>query len=163
MTKGGTSAGVLLFREVDGSLEVLLAHPGGPYWRNKDAGAWQIAKGAVEPGETPVVAALRETEEELGLRIEGDLIPLGQLRQAGGKLVHAFAVRADFEPAALISNAFEMEWPPRSGRLESFPELDAVRWFDLAEARAMMLPSQIPFLDRLEALRRNANRSEGGR
>jgi predicted NUDIX family NTP pyrophosphohydrolase len=146
------SAGVLLFRRKDDTLEVLLARPGGPYWRSRDAGAWQIPKGAIETGEGPLDAALRETQEELGFRPAGEPLPLGQLRQAGGKLVEAFAIEAAFDPALLVSNSFEMEWPPRSGRRELFPEIEEVRWFGLEVARAMMLPSQLPFLDRIEAV-----------
>ncbi|NNM78273.1 NUDIX domain-containing protein [Sphingomonas sp. ID1715] len=149
MSKGGSSAGVLLFRGADNGIEILLVHPGGPYWRNKDAGAWQIPKGAIEAGETPLAAALREVQEELGFRPDGEAMPLGQLRQAGGKLVEAFAIAAAFDPAALVSIEFELEWPPRSGRRERFPEVDEARWFSVAEARQMMLPSQLPFLDRL--------------
>ncbi|HEV2567303.1 NUDIX domain-containing protein [Sphingomonas sp.] len=152
MKKAPGSAGVLLFRHTGDALDVLLARPGGPYWRSKDVGAWQIPKGAIEVGEAPVEAALREAEEELGFRPQGELLPLGQLRQAGGKLVEAFAVEAMFDPAQLVSNSFEMEWPPRSGRRERFPELEEVRWFGLDAARAMILPSQLPFLDRLADL-----------
>ena len=149
------SAGVLLFRRTAAALEVLLAHPGGPYWRSKDAGAWQLPKGAIEAGEAPLAAALREAGEELGVTPEGRVLPLGQVRQSGGKLVEAFAIETDFDPAALVSNSFMLEWPPRSGNIEIFPEIDAVRWFTLDAARAMMLPSQLPFLDRLaEALGR---------
>jgi predicted NUDIX family NTP pyrophosphohydrolase len=146
------SAGLLLYRVDDDGLAVLLVHPGGPFWRNRDAGAWQIPKGAIEPGETPLAAALRETAEELGRAFAGDAMSLGEIRQAGGKNVEAFALAADFDPEALVSNSFEIEWPPRSGRRQSFPEVDAARWFAIAEARAMMLPSQLPFLDRLQAL-----------
>jgi len=151
------SAGVLLFRRTGGTIEVLLAHPGGPYWRNRDAGAWQLPKGAIEEGEAPFAAALREAGEELGIRPEGTVLPLGQVRQAGGKLVEAFAIETDFDPATLTSNSFDLEWPPRSGKVEHFPEIDAVRWFDLDQARPMMLPSQHAFLDRLK----NALTGEG--
>jgi predicted NUDIX family NTP pyrophosphohydrolase len=146
------SAGVLLFRRNNQCLEVLLARPGGPYWRNRDAGAWQIPKGAIETGEGPLEAALRETQEELGFCPAGEPLPLGQLRQAGGKLVEAFAIEAAFDPQRLVSNSFEMEWPPRSGRHQHFPEIGEVRRFELEEARAMVLPSQLPFLDRIEAV-----------
>ena len=141
---------MLLFRRAGGVVEVLLVRPGGPYWRRKDIGAWQIPKGAVEAGEEPLDAAFREAEEELGLRPVGTPLPLGRVRQTGGKLVEAFAIEAGFEPSELTSILFEMEWPPRSGRTESFPEVEEARWFTLAEARERMLPSQQPFLDRFE-------------
>jgi len=144
------SAGVLLFRERAGATEVLLIRPGGSYWRNKDAGAWMIPKGAIEPGEAPVEAALREFEEETGTRIDRVPFPLAKIRQAGGKSVEAFAAEGDLDAAAVRSNHFEVEWPPKSGRLQSFPEVDEARWMTIAEARSMMLPSQLPLLDALE-------------
>ena len=144
------SAGILLFRTRAAATEVLLIRPGGPYWRNKDAGAWMIPKGAVEPGETAVEAALREFEEETGTRIETVPFPLARIRQAGGKTVEAFAVEGDLDPAAVTSNQFEVEWPPKSGRLEAFPEVAEARWMTISDARAMMLPSQLPLLDALE-------------
>ena len=143
------SAGVLLFRHRDG-LEVLLIKPGGPFWRNKDAGAWMIPKGGVEPDEAPAEAALREFEEETGIKLEAIPFPLAKVRQAGGKLVEAFAVEGDLDPDAIRSIEFELEWPPRSGRLERFPEVAEARWMSLAEAREMMLRSQLPLLDALE-------------
>jgi predicted NUDIX family NTP pyrophosphohydrolase len=145
------SAGVLLFRERDGATEVLLIKPGGPFWKNKDAGAWMIPKGAVEPGEKPAEAALREFEEETGTKLTLVPFPLARIRQSGGKHVEAFALEGDLDPAAVTSNDFELEWPPRSGRLERFPEVVEARWMNLDEARAMMLPSQLPLLDALEA------------
>jgi predicted NUDIX family NTP pyrophosphohydrolase len=145
------SAGVLLFRERDGETQVLLIKPGGPFWRNKDAGAWMIPKGGVEPGEVPAEAALREFEEETGLRLTAVPFPLAKIRQAGGKWVEAFAVEGDLDCATVRSNEFEVEWPPRSGRLERFPEVVEARWMTLAEARELMLPSQRPLLDALEA------------
>lgn len=129
--------------------QVLLVHPGGPYWRRRDAGAWQIPKGAIEPGEKPVAAARREAGEELGVTLDGELQLLGEVRQAGGKIVEAFAIEAEVDADAIESNLFEMEWPPRSGQMQSFPEVDAARWFGLDEARAMMLESQKPFLEML--------------
>lgn len=143
------SAGLLLFRREGRMLEVLLVRPGGPYWRKRDVGAWQIPKGAVEPGEEPLATAFREVEEELGLRLEGDPLPLGRIRQTGGKLVEAFAIEAEFDPKALVSNMFEMEWPPRSGTIERFPEVEEARWFMLPAAGEMILPSQLPLLGRL--------------
>jgi predicted NUDIX family NTP pyrophosphohydrolase len=144
------SAGVLLFRTHDGITQVLLIKPGGPFWKNKDAGAWMIPKGAVEPGESAFDAAVREFEEETGARLTGKPVALANVRQSGGKVVEAFAVEGDFDPAEIASNEFEMEWPPKSGRRERFPEAVEARWLSLAEARAMMLPSQVPLLDALE-------------
>jgi predicted NUDIX family NTP pyrophosphohydrolase len=145
------SAGVLLFRERDGETQVLLIKPGGPFWRNKDAGAWMIPKGGVEPGEAPAEAALREFEEETGLRLTVVPFPLAKIRQAGGKWVEAFAAEGDLDPAQVRSNEFEVEWPPRSGRRQLFPECEEARWMTLAEARELMLPSQLPLLEALEA------------
>jgi predicted NUDIX family NTP pyrophosphohydrolase len=144
------SAGVLLFRRRRGDTEVLLIRPGGPYWRNKDVGAWMIPKGAVEPGEKPAEAALREFAEETGTALTVVPFPLATVRQAGGKIVQAFAVEGDLEAALVHSNDFELEWPPRSGRVARFPEVAEARWMSVAEARAMMLPSQLPLLDALE-------------
>jgi predicted NUDIX family NTP pyrophosphohydrolase len=145
------SAGVLLYRERDGETQVLLIKPGGPFWRNRDVGAWMIPKGGVEPGEQPAEAALREFEEETGTRLTSVPFPLARIRQAGGKWVEAYAVEGDLDCDAVISNEFEVEWPPRSGRREMFPEVDQARWMSLAQARHYMLPSQLPLLDALEA------------
>ena len=145
------SAGILLYRESNGATEVLLIRPGGPYWKNRDTGAWMIPKGGVEAGETAAEAALREFEEETGMRLTVAPIPLARVRQAGGKSVEAFAAEGDFDCAKLQSNEFEAEWPPRSGRLRSFPEVAEARWMTIDEARAMMLPSQLPLIDALEA------------
>lgn len=144
------SAGILLFRERGGETEVLLIKPGGPFWRNKDQGAWMIPKGAIEPGESDCEAALREFEEETGTRLAVEPFALARVRQAGGKIVEAFAAEGDLDPAAIVSTEFEIEWPPRSGRLERFPEVVEARWMTIAQARAMMLPSQLPLLDALE-------------
>lgn len=140
----------MLFRHSADGLEVLLAHPGGPYWRRKDVGAWQLPKGAIEAGEDAEAAAVREAREELGIAIAGKLVPLGEVRQAGGKWVTAFAVEQDCDSAAICSDHFELEWPPRSGTMQSFPEIDRAGWYSIAEARRVMLPSQQPFLERLE-------------
>jgi predicted NUDIX family NTP pyrophosphohydrolase len=145
------SAGVLLFRQ-RGEIEVLLVKPGGPDWRNKHAGAWMIPKGMVEPGETAVEAALREFAEETGTKLTSVPFPLATVRQAGGKSVHAFAVEGDLEPTTIHSAEFELEWPPRSGRIERFPEVAEAKWMSLADGRALMLPSQLPLLDALEAI-----------
>ena len=144
------SAGILLFRKRDGQRQVLLIKPGGLFWKNRDAGAWMIPKGQVERGERPAEAALREFEEETGTRLTAVPFPLATVRQAGGKRVEAFAAEGDLDPAAVRSNQFEMEWPPRSGRRQSFPECEEARWMSLAEAREYMLPSQLPLLDALE-------------
>lgn len=144
------SAGILLWRQGAGGVEVLLGHFGGPLWARKDEGAWAIPKGVVEGGETPEQAARREFQEELGFPAEGDLVPLGRIRQKGGKYVEAFALEGDLDAAAISSGHFTLEWPPRSGRMQSFPEIDRAAWFGLAEARKTILPSQAPILDALE-------------
>jgi predicted NUDIX family NTP pyrophosphohydrolase len=144
------SAGILLFRRRAGEAQVLLIKPGGPYWRSRDAGAWMIPKGAIEPGETPIEAALREFAEETGSILTSMPFPLASVRQAGGKTVMADAVEGELDASAVRSNEFEVERPPRSGRLERFPEVAEARWMPLAEARDMMLPSQLPLLDALE-------------
>jgi len=148
-----TSAGLIVFRERDGALEVLLAHMGGPYFARKDEGAWSIPKGGLEGEEDSRAAALRELDEELGPgRPELDpeaLIDLGQVRQRAGKVVDAWAAEGDFDPEGLDSNTFEMEWPPKSGREVEFPEVDRADWFDLEGARRKLLPAQSEFLDRL--------------
>ena len=149
-----TSAGVLLYRLTGGALQVLLIHPGGPFWRNRDEGAWSIPKGVVQSGETPETAARREFAEELGGEAKGALQPLGEIRQRGGKRVMAFALEGEFDCADLRSNEFEIEWPPKTGRSASFPEVDRAEWFALAQARVKILPSQTPLLDRLEAMLR---------
>lgn len=131
---------------------MLLAHFGGPLWAKKDAGAWSIPKGLIERGESAEQAARREFQEELGAAATGTLVPLPPLRQRGRKWVEAFALEGEFDPAALVSNSFTMEWPLRSGRFESFPEVDRARWFTLAQAQAMILPSQRSLLDSLREL-----------
>ena len=142
------SAGILLHR-ADRS-EVLLVHPGGPYWTRKDAGAWSLPKGEVEEGEDPRTAALREFAEETGTRLpDGALEPLGSVKLKSGKLVHAFAVAGDLDPEAIVSSTFELEWPPRSGRTRTFPEVDRAGWFGLDEAREKLNPAQAAFVDRL--------------
>ena len=132
-------------------LEVLLVHPGGPFWKNKDQGAWSLPKGEYAEGEEPLTAALREFEEETGQRPEGDFRPLGEVRQAGGKVVTAWAFEGDFDPGALRSNRFSMEWPRGSGKMREFPEIDRAGWFGLDAAREKILKGQAPFLDRLES------------
>ena len=132
-------------------LQVLLIHPGGPFWRGKDAGAWMIPKGLVEEGEEPLACALREFEEELGTKPHGVPRPLCRIRQKGGKWVEAFALEGDLDADAIVSNAFRLEYPPRSGRFQEFLEVDEAAWYGLREARAKILPSQAPILDALEA------------
>ena len=145
------SAGILLFRQRGEETEVLLIKPGGPFWRNKDAGAWMIPKGAIEPGETAADAALREFEEEIGHPLGRIPFPLSSIRQSGGKLVEVFAAEGNVDAAAINSIHFEMEWPPKSGIRQSYPEAEEARWMPVAEARTMMLASQLRILDALEA------------
>jgi predicted NUDIX family NTP pyrophosphohydrolase len=146
------SAGILLHRRRNGTLEVLLAHPGGPFWARRDDGAWTIPKGLIDADETAEAAARREFLEELGAEAVGTLLPLGSIRQRGGKHVEAFALEGNFDIATLSSNTFETEWPPRSGRMQTFPEVDRAAWMDLVTARVKILEAQQPLLDRLEAL-----------
>jgi len=143
------SAGLLLYRHKDDGVEILLGHPGGPFWRNKDSGSWTIPKGLIAEGETPLAAAGREFAEETSHRPRARPLPLGEAKQPGGKIVHVWAVEDGWEPTGLQSNTFEMEWPPRSGRRKTFPELDRAEWFGMAEARAKILKGQAVFLDRL--------------
>jgi predicted NUDIX family NTP pyrophosphohydrolase len=146
------SAGLLLYRRRGEGIEVFLVHPGGPFWAKKDKAAWSIPKGEVDPDEDLLAAARREVLEETGLVVEGAVHPLGPVRQAGGKLVHGFAVEADADPAALHSNTFEMEWPPRSGRTQTFPEVDRAAWFPLEVARDRIHKGQQGLLDQLQGL-----------
>jgi predicted NUDIX family NTP pyrophosphohydrolase len=146
------SAGLLLYRRASEGMEVLLVHPGGPFWAKKDEGAWSIPKGEFEDGEDPLAAAQREFQEEMGARPSGEFIPLTPVKQAGGKLVYAWAVPADFDPATLKSNMFSIEWPPKSGKLREFPEVDRAAWFQMEEARRKILKGQAAFLDQLSAL-----------
>src|SRR3954470_4288572 len=142
------SAGLLMYRRTaGGAIEVLLARPGGPYWRGKDAGAWTLPKGEYEPPEEPLAAALREWREETGFAAHPPFIPLGEVTQKAGKRVMAWAFEGDCDPAALQCNTFEIEWPPRSGRRKSFPELAEVQWFDIGEARVRINAAQAAFLD----------------
>ena len=144
------SAGTLLYRGRGAELRLLLVHPGGPFWAKKDQGAWSIPKGEYEEGEDALAVARREFEEELGAPAPaGEATELGEIAQPSRKLITAFALEGDFAPSRLKSNLFEMEWPPRSGRLRSFPEVDRAAWFTVAEAREKILPGQRPFIDRL--------------
>ncbi len=144
------SAGLILFRRRD-ELEVLLVHPGGPFYRNKDEGAWSIPKGEIDAGEDLFEAACREFEEETGITASGPFMTLSPIRQKGGKIVHAWAFAGDCDPEAVHSNTFTMEWPPHSGRQQEFPEIDRAEFFDLATAREKLLASQVPLLDELAA------------
>jgi predicted NUDIX family NTP pyrophosphohydrolase len=144
------SAGLAPFRRVEDRVEVLLGHMGGPFWARKDAAAWSFPKGLVEDGEDGLAAARREFAEELGLPApDGELLDLGEVRLSGGKRVHLWAVEADLDAAAVVPGVFELQWPPGSGRMLSFPEIDRAGWFDLASARSKLTKGQLPFLDRL--------------
>ena len=143
------SAGIVLYKLSGGVLRVLLVHPGGPFWARKDLGAWSIPKGEYAPGEDPLAAARREFEEETGMRVAGDCMALGELVSPGRKIVTAFALEGDCDPAALRSNTFELEWPPKSGRMQSFPEVDRAQWFSPEEARQKILVGQSEFIGRL--------------
>ncbi|WP_406166128.1 NUDIX domain-containing protein [Streptomyces sp. NBC_00996] len=147
---GKRSAGLLLFRHTDRGLEVLLGHMGGPFFARRDAGAWTVPKGEYEPDEPAWDAARREFREELGLPPpEGEAVPLGEVTQTNGKVVTAWAVESDLDPATVVLGTFEMEWPPKSGRRQEFPELDRVEWFDLDRARSVIVKAQAEFVDRL--------------
>jgi predicted NUDIX family NTP pyrophosphohydrolase len=144
------SAGILLYRDAGGAREVLLVHPGGPFWARRDAGSWSIPKGEYGDEEDPRACALREFEEETGTPLPlGELVDLGGVKQKGGKLVQAWAAEGDLDAAAVRSNSFTMEWPPRSGRTAEFPEIDRAGWFDVDTAREKLVPAQVAFLDRL--------------
>jgi predicted NUDIX family NTP pyrophosphohydrolase len=149
-----TSAGILLFRRADdGACEVLIGHMGGPFWATKDAGAWSIPKGEYAPGEDPFAAAQREFLEELGSPVPAvEFLPLGELRQSSAKVLTVWAAQGDFDVTTAVSNTFSLEWPPRSGRLQEFPEIDRAAWVSLAAARDLLVKGQVPLLDRLAEL-----------
>ncbi|MFE3165100.1 NUDIX domain-containing protein [Streptomyces sp. NPDC059224] len=150
MTEPKRSAGLLLFRRTGQGVEVLLGHMGGPFFAKKDAGAWSVPKGEYEPGETAWAAARREFQEELGLPApDGEAVALGEVRQSNGKIVTVWAIEADLDPAAAVPGTFTMEWPPRSGRIQEFPELDRVAWLSPHRAREVIVKAQAAFLDRL--------------
>jgi predicted NUDIX family NTP pyrophosphohydrolase len=149
--RANVSAGVLVYRVTAGGLELFLAHPGGPFWQDRDVGAWTIPKGAVEDGEDLLAAARRELAEETGLAPDGPFLPLGSVRQKAGKHVHAWACACDADPDAIVSNTMRAEWPRGSGRWLTFPEVDRCAWFDPATARAKLNPAQAEFIARLEA------------
>ncbi|MBO9572947.1 MAG: NUDIX domain-containing protein [Chitinophagaceae bacterium] len=150
MTK--KSAGLLIFRAKEGGLEVFLVHPGGPFWAKKDTHSWSIPKG--EPGENEemLYAAIRETEEETGIKVAGDFIELEPVKQKSGKWVYAWAIKNNIDITEVKSNFFEMEWPPRSGKIKSFPEVDKAEWFEIAEAKNKIIEGQVPLLEQLETL-----------
>lgn len=151
MAASRTSAGIVLYRGcADGTVEVLLGHMGGPYWARKEAGAWTIPKGEVEPGEDLLAVARREFREELGVSVpSGAITDLGEIRQSSGKTVRAWAVKGDLDATAIVSNTFDLEWPPKSGRIQTFPEIDRAAWFDLESAHSVIVHGQRPLLDRL--------------
>jgi predicted NUDIX family NTP pyrophosphohydrolase len=152
----GKSAGILMYKRAADGIRVLLVHPGGPFWSKRDSGAWSIPKGKYADAEQAEAAARREFAEELGLEFQGQLMPLGEIRQKAGKLVVAFAAEGDFDTAGITSNMFEIEWPPRSGRRQSFPEIDRAEWFTLPVAREKIIDGQRALLDRLVAMLGNA-------
>jgi predicted NUDIX family NTP pyrophosphohydrolase len=148
------SAGLLVYRHRDRAVEVLLVHPGGPFWRTRDDGAWSVPKGEVREGEDLLAAARREMREETGFAPEGPFLRLAPVRQPGGKAIHAWAVEADWDPCRLTSETFAMEWPPRSGRVQRFPEVDRAEWFEIEDARRKILQGQLGLLEQLgQALR----------
>lgn len=152
MSKSIVSAGLLMYRGEDSSLQVLLVHPGGPFFRNKDEGAWSIPKGEVEPGEDFLETAKREFQEEIGITPIGPFVALKFVKQKGGKTVHAWAFQGDLDPQAVLSNTFTMEWPPRSGRQMEFPEVDRAEFFDAAVAKHKINAAQVAFINELEGI-----------
>jgi predicted NUDIX family NTP pyrophosphohydrolase len=147
-----TSAGILMYRRRNNCVEVLIVHPGGPFWKNKDGGAWSIPKGEFLPGENPLKVAKREFKEELGKSVTGNFVELRPVFQAGGKIVYAWAVEGDLDATKIKSNEFDLEWPPRSGRYVKVPEVDLAEWVDLATAREKLINAQTGFIDQLEEL-----------
>lgn len=145
------SAGILMFRRRDSGIEVLLVHPGGPFWKNKDAGAWSIPKGEHGEADDPLEAVKREFKEETGIPVRGEFVALDEIKQPSGKLIRAWALEGDCNAATIRSNTFSMEWPPKSGRMQEFPEVDRAEWFSMDEARKRIVKGQSGFLDRLMA------------
>ena len=146
-----SSAGILIYREAP-EIQVLLVHPGGPFWKNKDAGAWTIPKGEFDTDEEPLTAAVRELKEEAGLTVDGEFAELGTTRMKSGKTIHAWAISADPSLAKFESNTFELEWPPKSGKMIQVPEVDKIEWYSLPNARLQLNPAQVIFIDRLEEM-----------
>jgi predicted NUDIX family NTP pyrophosphohydrolase len=155
------SAGLLLHRLRDGRLELFLAHPGGPYWAKKDDGVWSIPKGLIDPDEDPLAAARREFHEETGHVIDGEFIPLGELKQKGNKIVHAWAVAGDIDAESIRSNTYAVQWPPKSGQWRRYAEIDRAGWFGVADARRKILPGQAGFIDRLIELLDESTKDTG--
>jgi predicted NUDIX family NTP pyrophosphohydrolase len=156
------SAGLLMFRRREGFIEVFLVHPGGPFWARKDEGAWSIPKGEYAPGEDPLEAAKREFQEETGFHAAGEFLPLTPRKQPSGKIISAWALEGDGDASAIQSNKFSMEWPPRSGKQQEFPEVDRAGWFSIPAAKAKILKGQMPFLDELnEILDRRGMKGQG--
>ncbi len=145
------SAGILCYRKAGSAVEVLLVHPGGPFWKNKDDGVWSLPKGEFPAAEVPLQAAKREFLEETGFRVKGKCLPLGSVRMTSGKIIYAWAVEQNLDPDAVQSNMFDMEWPPKSGKKQSFPEIDRAGWFSMAAAALKLVPVQVAFLAALEA------------
>ena len=143
------SAGILLYRTQQGDHQVFLVHPGGPFWKNKDAGAWSVPKGEFEEGEEPLAAAKREFKEETGIEVDGKFIPLTPVKQKSGKLVMAWALKKNIDPSMLVSNLFRLEWPPRSGKWIDIPEVDKGAWFNMEEAMIKIIPGQVPIIHEL--------------
>jgi len=154
------SAGILLYRSTDPETEVLLVHPGGPFWKNKDAGAWTIPKGEFEESEEPLAAAIREFKEETGFTLQGEFIALTPIQQKAGKIVYAWAIEGDIDATKVKSNFFEVEWPPKSGKKQTFPEIDKAAWFTLAKAREKINSSQAALLDELSGRLTNKDADE---
>jgi predicted NUDIX family NTP pyrophosphohydrolase len=148
------SSGLLMYRAREGELEFLLAHPGGPFWKERDTGAWTIPKGEIQPGEEPLAAAKREFEEEIGVKPQGVFVELKPVTQKGGKTVHAWAFEGECDTSCIRSNTFEMEWPPHSGKLQAWPEVDRAGFFRMPEAKRKINPAQVAFLEELQRLRR---------
>ena len=146
------SAGLLMFRRRQGSVEVFLVHPGGPFWTKKDEGAWSIPKGEYDPGEDPLEAAQREFQEETGFAVDGEFLPLAPRKQPSGKIISAWALEGEGDASAIQSNKFSMEWPPRSGKHQEFPEVDRAGWFSLSAAKEKILKGQAPFLEELREI-----------
>jgi predicted NUDIX family NTP pyrophosphohydrolase len=152
MRMANISAGILMYRKYKGELQVFLVHPGGPLWTKKDSGAWSVPKGEIGPGEDPLSAARREFEEEIGFKISGTFIPLTPVKLKSGKVVQAWAVEGDCDPGAIRSNTFSIEWPPRSGGKQEFPEVDRAAWFDTREAKEKINKGQVPLIEELESI-----------
>ena len=146
------SAGLLIYRQVNNHIKVMLVHPGGPFWAKKDLASWSIPKGEFEMGDDPLAAAIREVKEETGLEVNGDFFPLDPVRQKSGKIIYAFALEGDYDVDNITSNIFEMTWPPNSGTLKSFPEVDRAAWFNLEEAATKIIAGQLPLLHQLKEL-----------